>query len=75
MEQEAVRFMTFIVRIRQDDTGRLSGIVEQVRTGRKERFDGLEALGPLIGQMASRRPDEPLPDAALDEADGRAEET
>lgn len=74
MEQEAVRFMTFIVRVRQDATGCLSGIVEQVRTGRKARFDGLDAVGPLIGQLASQRPDEPLPDAGLDAADGSAEE-
>lgn len=29
-------------------------MVEAVRTGRKERFRGLESLGPLIGVMFQR---------------------
>lgn len=45
--------MTFVVRLSADSTGRLRGVVERVRTGEKRRFDGLEALGPLIGRMAA----------------------
>jgi len=32
----------------------LSGVVERVRTGEKERFQGVEALGAAIGRMAGR---------------------
>jgi hypothetical protein len=44
--------MTFIVRLSRDETGRLTGIVERVRTGQKERFEGLAAIAPLIARMA-----------------------
>lgn len=43
--------MTFIVRLSVDETGRVSGVVERVRTGEKERFHDIEALGPLISRM------------------------
>ncbi len=43
--------MTFILRISLDDTGRVSGVVERVRNGEKNRFYGLEDLGRLIAQM------------------------
>jgi hypothetical protein len=32
--------MTFIVRVSRDEAGRLAGVVERVRTGQKERFQG-----------------------------------
>ncbi|MBI2204316.1 MAG: hypothetical protein HYU41_10755 [Candidatus Rokubacteria bacterium] len=40
----------FILRL-SVDAGRLSGVVERVRTGEKGRFHGIEELGPLIVQM------------------------
>ena len=43
--------MTFILRVSVDEAGRVSGIVERARTGEKERFQGLEALGPLIAHL------------------------
>jgi hypothetical protein len=46
--------MTFIVRLSLDDTGRVTGIVERVSTGEKERFQSVEALSPLVEQMAAR---------------------
>lgn len=42
------RLMTFVVRVTVDEAGRMSGIVERVRTGEKERFEGVEAIGSLI---------------------------
>jgi hypothetical protein len=44
--------MTFIVRLSRDETGRLTGIVERVRTGQKERFEELAAIAALIARMA-----------------------
>jgi hypothetical protein len=44
--------MTFIVRLSRDETGRLTGIVERVRTGEKERFEELAAVATLIARMA-----------------------
>ncbi len=42
---------TFIVSLTQDESSGMSGIVEQVRTGRKERFRDLRALGTVIAEM------------------------
>ena len=43
--------MTFIVRLSREGTGVIVGVVERVRTGEKERFQGLDALAPLITRM------------------------
>ena len=43
--------MTFIVRVSVDGAGGVSGIVERVQTGQKKRFEGIEAIGPLIARM------------------------
>ncbi len=58
--------MTFIVRVSADEAGRVSGIVERVRTGEKERFYGVEAIAPIIARMveknnAARRAERPWP--------------
>ena len=46
--------MTFIVRLTRDECGRVSGIVERVRTGAKEQFHEVEALGVLIARMVEK---------------------
>ena len=46
--------LTFIVRLTQGDGGALSGVVERVRTGEKERFQGVAALAEVIASMAQR---------------------
>ena len=46
-------YTTFIVRIRHDDAGRLSGVVERVRTGEKVRFHGLETLSQAVASLLS----------------------
>jgi hypothetical protein len=43
--------MTFIVRVSVDEATGVTGILERVQTGQKKRFQGLEAIGPLIAQM------------------------
>jgi hypothetical protein len=44
-------YRTLIVRVRQDDAGRLSGVVERVRTGEKVQFHGLETLGRAVASL------------------------
>jgi hypothetical protein len=43
--------MTFVVRLSRDEAGRLTGIVERVRTGEKERFEGLASVATVIARM------------------------
>jgi len=43
-------YTTIIVRVRRDDAGRLSGVVER-RTGEKVRFHGLETLGRAVATL------------------------
>ena len=54
--------MVFIVRIIRDDTGIVSGVVEQLRTGEKARLRGLEALAGVIARMIERGPNEARPE-------------
>ena len=46
--------LTFIVRLVRDDRGALSGVVERVRSGEKQRFHGAVALAEVIAAMAAR---------------------
>jgi len=46
--------MTFVVRLSRDEAGRVSGIVERVRTGEKARFEALDVLIEVIGRMVAR---------------------
>ena len=52
-ETQPVR-RSFVVSVSEDETGELEGVVEAVRTGRKERFRGLESLGLVIAAMFRR---------------------
>lgn len=51
VEPEPPQPISFIVRATVDSAGRVSGIVERVRTGEKQRFQDVEAIGPLIARM------------------------
>jgi len=46
--------MTFIVRVTAADDGAFRGVVERPRTGEKQRFQNLEALGGLIALMIKK---------------------
>lgn len=46
-----VRRASFVVRVVQDERGDVSGIVEQVASGAKEAFSGMEAIGLAIAKM------------------------
>ena len=43
--------MTFIVRVGANEVGEVVGVIEHVRTGRKERFDGVEAISGVIAAL------------------------
>ena len=45
------RATTFIIRLLHEPSGHVSGVVERVRTGVKERFEGRDALCRLIAAM------------------------
>jgi hypothetical protein len=46
-----VLLMTFIVRVGENEAGGVVGVVEHARTGRKERFDGVEAISGVIAAL------------------------
>jgi hypothetical protein len=46
-------YTTLIVRVRQDDAGQFSGVVERVRTKEKVRFHGLETLARAVASLLS----------------------
>ncbi len=48
-------FATFIVRIARDDTGRIRGVVERVRTGQTVQFRERAAISDVIAHMVERR--------------------
>jgi hypothetical protein len=45
---------TFVVRLTYSELGKVTGVVERVRTGLKVRVEGLEAIGQVIEQMIER---------------------
>jgi hypothetical protein len=45
--------MAFIVRLSPARDGRLTGVVERVRTGEKHRFDGLDGLGAVLARAVA----------------------
>ena len=45
--------MTFIVRIFVNEGGAIRGVVEQVRTGRKESIDAIEDISRVIAVMVA----------------------
>jgi hypothetical protein len=58
---------TFVVRVTRDARGGVSGVVERVATGAKQRFEGFDAIGRVIAGMLGARPvggsvDEPDPE-------------
>ena len=54
--------MSFVVRLTRDETGRLTGVVQHVKTGLKVRVDGFEAIGQTIGEMFAASATEEAPD-------------
>ena len=56
-EIEPRRPATFVVRLAGDAEGSISGLIHDVRTGEKRRFEDLEGLGLAIQEMAVRDPD------------------
>ena len=51
---DEVHRVVFIVRLARDPTGRVTGIVERVRTGEKERVAAMEEIGGVLTAMLER---------------------
>jgi hypothetical protein len=47
--------IAFIVRVSVDTEGGVTGVVERVRTGQKERVHGLDEIGRVIASMIVER--------------------
>jgi hypothetical protein len=45
---------TFIVRLARDQAGRVTGVVERVRTREKERVATVEEIGAVLAAMLAR---------------------
>jgi hypothetical protein len=45
---------SLIVRVTVTENGAVNGVVERPRTGEKHRFEGVEALGVLVAQIAKK---------------------
>ena len=45
------RSVTFVVRVVESSAG-VHAVIERVRTGRKQRVDRIDAIGPAIAAMA-----------------------
>ena len=45
------RRTSFVVRVTQDSRGTISGVIEQVATGAKEPFAGIETIPSVIANM------------------------
>jgi len=43
--------VTFVVKAARGADGRLTGVIERVRTGEKHRFEDPDAVGRLIARM------------------------
>jgi hypothetical protein len=50
-ERTSSTVVTFIIRITHGSGGRVSGTVERVRTGEKERFTDTAGVGAVIERM------------------------
>jgi hypothetical protein len=47
--------MTFVVRLTRNKAGRITAVVEQVKTGLKTRVEGVEPIGRVIAEMITPR--------------------
>ncbi len=56
---QPTQYVTFVVRLERRAADEMAGVVEQVRTGEKARFRGVESIGGVIAGMLRRRDKEP----------------
>jgi hypothetical protein len=59
--EQGLHRAVFIVRLDRDPGGRVSGVVERVRTGEKARVDALADVGSLLAARLAREDAEPPP--------------
>lgn len=54
MTGSEIRQTVFIVRLARDSAGHVTGVVERVRTGQKERVTVVHEIGTILDAMLSR---------------------
>jgi hypothetical protein len=59
--EQGLHRAVFIGRLDRDPGGRVSGVMERVRTGEKARGDALADVGSLLAAMLAREEAEPPP--------------
>ena len=60
-EGKGLHRAVFIIRLDRDALGRVTGVVERVRTGEKGKVDALADVGELLAAMLARGEAEPAP--------------
>ena len=58
-EPEQPQRTVFIVRVSRDGDGRVTGVVERVRTGEKVRVEALAEVGPALAALLESTPASP----------------
>ena len=48
--------MTFIIRLFANEDGRVTGVLERLRTGEKRQIQGLHAVGCVLEEMLKAVP-------------------
>lgn len=61
-QAEGYHRAVFIVRLDRDPLGRVSGVVERVRTGEKARVGAVEEVSAVLAAMLARDEGELAPD-------------
>ncbi|HZF04960.1 MAG TPA: hypothetical protein VE932_11585 [Patescibacteria group bacterium] len=56
-EGERLHRAVFIVRLDRNDRGRISGVVERVRSGEKARVETVDDVGQILAAMLARDED------------------
>ena len=51
---EPLRLQTFVIQVVPSATGELTGVIHEVRTREKRRFEGMEELSAAIRAMGRR---------------------
>lgn len=70
---DGVRRTVLIIRLDQDPCGRVTGVIERVRTGEKARVEALADVGPVLAAMLGREEPEWPPQHAQEDAASRGD--
>jgi hypothetical protein len=55
--ESPMRYATLVIRVSRDESGRVSGVVERVKTKEKVPFHGLEEISQIIARLIAMEED------------------